>query len=165
MDEEERIVEKCKTTMLVFWMFLLGWFIIVHYFAWLGVLASIERTWDMEPIQEHSEYPLRWWKGRLLDLEELIYLEEDKDTMKELLIGYTQAYVEIQILEIVMSIRWIPLRQPRRVYIHRERRGWLFCAHFSFNRDLITAIRSSFGKDFSRIISASSCVQFGWSFM
>ena len=59
----------------------------------------------MEPIPEHPEYDLPYWKGRLIDIEELIYLETDKNALRALLMGYAQAYVEIQILEIVMSIR------------------------------------------------------------
>jgi len=52
-----------------------------------------------------KERNLAYWKGRLIDLEELIYLETDRETLKVLLIGYVQANVEIQILEIYMSAR------------------------------------------------------------
>jgi len=52
-----------------------------------------------------EEHDLPYWKGRLIDIEELIYLETDKETLKVLLLGYARAYVEIQILEIIMSIR------------------------------------------------------------
>jgi len=51
------------------------------------------------------EHNLAYWKARKIDLEELIYLETDKETLKVLLLGYARAYVEIQILEIVMLIR------------------------------------------------------------
>jgi len=52
-----------------------------------------------------EDHNLSYWKGRLLDLEELIYLEADRETLKVLLIGYVQATVEIQILEIYMAVR------------------------------------------------------------
>ena len=52
-----------------------------------------------------EEHDLPYWKGRLIDIEELIYLETDRKTTKALLIGYAKAYTEIQILEIIMSTR------------------------------------------------------------
>ena len=59
----------------------------------------------MEPIPEHSEHDLPYWKGRKLDLEELIYYESDVAELHILLVKFARAYVEIQILEICMSIR------------------------------------------------------------
>ena len=52
-----------------------------------------------------EEHDLPYWKGRLIDIEELIYLETDKETLKVLLVAYARAFAEIQILEIIMSIR------------------------------------------------------------
>jgi len=52
-----------------------------------------------------EERNLPYWKARVIDLEELIYLEADREALKVLLIEYTRANVEVQILEITMSIR------------------------------------------------------------
>ena len=52
-DEEERIAmhdnidretEKGKMAIYTFWMFLILWCAALHYFAWIGLMASIERT-------------------------------------------------------------------------------------------------------------------------
>jgi len=48
-------------------------------------------------IMEHN---LSWWKGRALDLEELVFLETDRETLKILLMAYAEAIYEIQIHEI-----------------------------------------------------------------
>ena len=59
----------------------------------------------MELIPEHSEHDLPYWKARVIDLEELIYYESDVAELHILLVKFARAYVEIQILEICMSIR------------------------------------------------------------
>ena len=46
------------------------------------------------------EHNLAWWKGRALDLEELVYLERDWDTHRVLLLAHAEAIMEIEILEI-----------------------------------------------------------------
>jgi len=46
------------------------------------------------------EYSLPYWKARAIDLEELIFLETDRATLKILLMGYVEAIMEIEILEI-----------------------------------------------------------------
>jgi len=51
-----------------------------------------------------EEHNLPYWKARVIDLEELIHLETDREALKVLLIKYARAYVEIQILEITRSI-------------------------------------------------------------
>ncbi|HUS88256.1 MAG TPA: hypothetical protein VMW91_02610 [Desulfosporosinus sp.] len=52
-----------------------------------------------------EERNLPYWKARVIDLEELIYREADREALKVLLVKYAHANVEVQILEITMSIR------------------------------------------------------------
>ena len=42
-DDEYRENEKVKMAVYVFWMLVIGWCIALHYFAYLGLMASIER--------------------------------------------------------------------------------------------------------------------------
>jgi len=50
------------------------------------------------------ERSLPYWKARAIDLEELIFLETDRETLKILLMAYAEAIYEIQIHEIEKSI-------------------------------------------------------------
>ena len=43
-EDESRQENKRKMAILIFWMFLIGWCIALHYFAWIGLMASIERV-------------------------------------------------------------------------------------------------------------------------
>jgi len=42
------------------------------------------------------KHSLPYWKARAIDLEELIFLETDRETLKILLMGYVEAIMEIE---------------------------------------------------------------------
>jgi len=69
-----------------------------------GLPGGLNRTYRerMNPMEERN---LPYWKARVIDLEELIYREADREALKVLLVKYAHANVEVQILEITMSIR------------------------------------------------------------
>ena len=74
MDSDERLKEKEKMVVYLIWMFLIFWCIALHYFAIVGFIASIERTWFMK------ERNLAYWKSRKIDVRNCIASADERSS-------------------------------------------------------------------------------------